>query len=148
MPRSGKPSARCTLTSMSRSESPTTTSGITRGALAMPENSVRPVKRLYLTRAKAASVPSTTEPQAVKKATFRLSQRPASSSWSEASCVYQRSVKPRHTLGRGESLNEYTTSATMGRYRKTKPAASQPRPNQGLDPAVTCGPPDFQPGTC
>ena len=86
MPRSGKPSARCTLTSISSSDRPITTSGITSGALTMPENSVRPVKRLYLTSAKAASVPSTTAPQAVMKAIFRLSHRPESISRSLASC--------------------------------------------------------------
>ena len=82
------------------------TSGITSGALTMPENSVRPVKRRYLTSAKAASVPSTTEPQAVKKAIFRISHRPASISRSLASAAYHLSVKPRQTLGTGESLNE------------------------------------------
>ena len=119
MPRSGKPSARCTLTSISSSDRPTTTSGITSGAVTMPENSVRPLKRLYFTSAKAASVPSTTEPQAVRKAIFRLSHRPARISPSLSSAAYHFSVKPRQTLGSGESLNEYTTSATIGRYRKT-----------------------------
>jgi hypothetical protein len=38
MPRSGKPIARCTDTSISSSDRPTTTSGITSGALTMPLN--------------------------------------------------------------------------------------------------------------
>ena len=91
---------------MSSSDRPTTTSGITMGALTMPLNSVRPEKRLYLTNAKAAKVPSTTEPQAVMKAIFRLSHRPPSISVSCVSCAYHFSVKPRHTLGSGESLKE------------------------------------------
>ncbi len=85
----------------------------------MPENSVRPAKRLYLTSANAVSVPSTTEPQAVRKAIFRLSHRPASISESRASAAYHLSVKPRQTFGIGESLKEKITSATMGTYRKT-----------------------------
>ena len=106
MPRSGKPIARCTLTSIKSSDRPTTTSGITSGALTMPENIVRPLKRLYLTSATAASVPMMTEPQAVKKAMRRLSHRPLSISWSSGSAAYHFSVKPRHTLGSCESLNE------------------------------------------
>ncbi len=38
--------ARCTDTSISSSDRPTTTSGMTSGAFTMPLNSVRPVKRL------------------------------------------------------------------------------------------------------
>ena len=52
------------------------TSGITSGALTMPENSVRPKKRRYLTSANAASVPSTTEAQAVSSAILSDSHRP------------------------------------------------------------------------
>lgn len=104
------------------------TSGITSGALTMPENSVRPAKRLYLTSANAARVPRITEKVAVKKAILRLSHRPPSISLSFSRPAYQRVVKPAHWLGTGESLNEYTTSATMGMYRNTKPAASQPLP--------------------
>ena len=110
--------ARWIDTSISSSDRPTTTSGITSGALTMPENTVRPVKRLYLTSANAAIVPITTEPQAVRKAICRLSHRPCRISRSFASAAYHLSVKPRHTLGSGESLNEYSTSATIGRYRK------------------------------
>ncbi len=83
----------------------------------MPANSVRPPKRRYLISVNAAIVPSTTEPQAVKKAIFRLIQKPESISRSFASALYHLSVKPRHTLGSGESLNEYRISATIGRYR-------------------------------
>ena len=84
----------------------------------MPENAVRPVKRRYFTSANAASVPSTTAPQAVKNAMRRLSHRPLSISRSFGRLAYHFSVKPRHTLGSGESLNENTTSARIGRYRK------------------------------
>ena len=59
------PIARCIDTSISSSERPMITSGITSGALTMPENSARPLNRRYLTSAKAASMPSTTEPHAV-----------------------------------------------------------------------------------
>ena len=109
--------ALCTDTSISSRDSPTTTSGITSGALAMPLNSVRPKKRLYLTSAKAVSVPSTTEPHAVKNAIFRLSHRPEIISLSLASAPYHFSVNPRQTFGIGESLNENSTSATIGTYR-------------------------------
>ena len=115
MPRSGQPSARCTLTSINSSDRPTTTSGMTSGALTMPENAVRPKNRLYFTSENAASVPSTTAPQAVRKAIFRLSHRLAMISLSLARSRYHLSVKPRQALGTGESLNENTTSATMGR---------------------------------
>ena len=90
------------------------TSGITSGAATMPANRVRPKKRRYLTSANAASVPSTTDEQAVTNAIFSESQSPASSSRSEASAPYHFSVKPCQTLGTGESLNEYSTSATIG----------------------------------
>ena len=93
------------------------TSGITSGALTMPENKVRPVKRRYRTSAKADSVPSSTAPVAVMKAIFRLSHRPLSISVSRTSPAYHLRVKPAQVLGMGESLNEYTTSATMGTYR-------------------------------
>ena len=51
-------------------------------------------------------MPSTTEPVAVRKAICRLSQKPEMISVSVVSAWYQRSVKPRQTLGSGESLNE------------------------------------------
>ena len=93
------------------------TSGITSGALTMPEKSVRPKKRRYFTSANAARVPSTTEAQAVSSAIFSDSHRPAD----DLAVVGQRRVplseKPRQTLGSRESLNEKTTSATIGRYR-------------------------------
>ena len=82
------------------------TSGMTRGALTMPLKSVRPVKRRYLTRAKAARVPNTTDAQAVKNAMRRLSQRPAIISRSLASAPYHFSVKPAQRFGMVESLNE------------------------------------------
>jgi hypothetical protein len=44
-PRSGKPNIFCTDTSISSSDRPIITSGITSGALTMPVNSVRPAKR-------------------------------------------------------------------------------------------------------
>ena len=72
----------------------------------MPANSVRPLKRRYLVSANAANVPSTTDPQAVRNAIFRLSHRPDSSSWSDASATYHFSVKPRQTFGMAESLKE------------------------------------------
>jgi hypothetical protein len=125
------------------------TSGITSGALTMPENSVRPLKRRYFTSAMAASVPSTTDEHAVKNAIFSESHRPDSISVSVPSAAYHFSVKPRQTLGTGESLNEYSTSATIGRYRKTKPSESQPRPNQRLIAAAfTSASPPLRPGTC
>ena len=46
------------------------------------------------------------EPQAVKKAVFRLSQRPAIISRSPGSAAYHFSVKPAHRFGIGESLKE------------------------------------------
>ena len=61
MPRSGLPKARWMDTSINSSEMPITTSGITSGALTMPENKVRPLKRRYLTMAKAASTTSSSE---------------------------------------------------------------------------------------
>ena len=64
-PRSGKPIQRCMVTSMSSSDSPMITSGITSGALTMPEKMVRPMKRRYFTSVKAARIPSTTEPRPV-----------------------------------------------------------------------------------
>ena len=82
------------------------TSGITSGAFTMPLKSMRPVNRRYLTRANAASVPSTSELHAVKKAIFSDSHRPPSISPSLASLTYHLSVKPFHKLGTGESLNE------------------------------------------
>ena len=85
---------------------PITTSGMTSGALTMPAKTVRPRKRVYFTKVNAASVPSTTAPQAVRKAIFRLSHSAASRSSSCSRASYQRSEKPRHTLGTGESLKE------------------------------------------
>ena len=61
---------------------------------------------------------------AVKNAIFIDSQKAVIISLSAASAVYQRSVKPRQALGTGESLNEKTTSARIGRYRKAYPAPS------------------------
>ena len=148
-PRSGKPRDRSTDTSISSKDSPTMTSGITSGALTMPVNKVRPVNRWYLTSEKAASVPSSTDEHAVKKAIFIDSKKAEIISSSAASAPYHFRVKPRHEFGTGESLNEYTTSARMGRYKKTKPSASQPVPNQRCknEPFI-CAPRRLRPGTC
>jgi hypothetical protein len=54
----------------------------------MPANIVRPKKRRYRVRAKAARVPRTTEAEAVASATLSESARPASSSRSLASAAY------------------------------------------------------------
>ena len=51
-------------------------------------------------------MPSTTDAQAVAKATFNDNASPASNSRSDVSATYQRSVKPRQTLAIAESLNE------------------------------------------
>ena len=52
--------------------------------------------------------------QAVAKAIFSESNKPASNSLSDTSARYHFTVKPCQTLGTGESLNEYSTSARIG----------------------------------
>ena len=103
-PRSGTPNRRCIDTSISSSDRPTITSGITSGALIMPEKRVRPRKRGWRSSVSAASVPSTTEPVALaaaicsdRNSAWRMSSSPTSFS-------YQRSEKPAQTLGTGESV--------------------------------------------
>ena len=100
-----------------KSDKPTITSGMTKGALTMPTNRVRPLNRRYFTRANAAKVPRTTELQAVMKAIFIDSHRPDSTSWSCSSAAYHFSVKPPQTEGSAELLNEYRISVTIGRNK-------------------------------
>src|ERR1700761_4771836 len=97
-------------TSISSSDSPWITSGITSGALTMPEKKVRPKKRLYLTSENAAIVPSTTEPLADSTAILSDSHTPLISSVSSTSFAYHSSEKPPQCEGRREWLNEKTTS--------------------------------------
>ncbi len=114
-PRSGKPIACWIATSISSSDRPWITSGITSGALTMPEKNVRPVNRRYLTSENAAIVPRTTEPLADSSAILNDSHRPLMISESSASFAYHSSEKPPQCDGRREWLNEKTTSVTIGR---------------------------------
>ena len=91
------------------------TSGITSGAFTIPENRVRPRKRGCLTRAQAAAVPISTEPQAVANAILRDRASPSSSSWSWPRAAYHLRVKPPQVLGSSEALKEYSTRAAIGR---------------------------------
>jgi len=114
-PRSGKPNQRCIDTNINSSDNPMITSGITKGALTMPLNKVRPLKRPNLTSENAANMPKTTDPQAVKNAIFSDNHSPEIISRSFASVRYHLVVKPPHWVGSGESLNEYTINAMIGR---------------------------------
>ena len=115
MPRSGKPKARCTDTSISSSDRPMMTSGITSGEFTMPANSVRPGKRLKRVRANAAKVPSITEAQAVKNAILRDSTKPLMISASLASASYHRKDQPPQLVTIGLALKLNMTKAKMGR---------------------------------
>ena len=80
-------------------------------------NIVRPRNFVWRTSVNAASVPRITEPVAFIVAIRRLSNAASMICRSSSSAAYQRVEKPCHTVTRGLALNEYTTSATIGRYR-------------------------------
>ncbi|MNR37366.1 hypothetical protein D3C85_1553760 [compost metagenome] len=66
MPRSiGQPINCAMATNSSNSDRPVITSGITRGAVTRPPNSVRPLKRVTRVSTKAARVPRATAAIAV-----------------------------------------------------------------------------------
>ena len=125
------------------------TSGITSGELTMPANRVRPGKRLNRFKASAASVPRTTDAQAVRKAISSDNLKPAMISTSFASAPYQRSDQPPQLVTIGLPLKLSTISVTIGMYKKTKTALIQTRDVTRPALIFMCDPPSHsRPGTC
>ena len=82
------------------------TSGMTSGALTMPENSARPLARGYRTRKKAAQVPKTTDSVPAIMATFSDRKNPSTSRESASKASYQRIENPVKMLSWRVLLNE------------------------------------------
>ncbi len=115
---SGQPITACILTNNSSKDRPVITSGITSGATIMPVNRVRPANRPTRASASAASAPSTVAALALITAMRTLSSA-ASITWSlSSSAAYQRHENPPQVLLIREALKEFSTSSTIGRYKK------------------------------
>ncbi len=82
------------------------TSGITSGALIIPENWVKPRKRPNRARTKPAHVPITTEANAVIRPMRSDSHAAAINSSSSASAAYHLSENCVQTVTSFDSLNE------------------------------------------
>ena len=118
MPLGESPNGPNSVTNISSSDRPVTTSGITSGAVIRAPNNVLPRNGLKRVMTIAASVPSTTAAVAVEKAIFRLTQAAASMESSLNNATYHFSEKPDHTVDMRDELNEKTTRIRIGRYRK------------------------------
>ena len=81
-------------------------SGITSGAVTMPDSSSRPRSRPRRCSASATIAPSAVAKLALSTAIRRLSSAASSSFWSSSRLAYQRSENPPHSVTSRESLKE------------------------------------------
>ena len=132
MPRpAGQPISCSSVTNSSSSDRPVITSGITSGAVVMPDSSVRPRNGPKRARIMPANVPSTTASVAETAATLRLSHAASRICWFWISAPYHFVEKPPQTVTRRDSLNENTTSEMIGTYRNAKPSTRASTRNHG-----------------
>ena len=104
------------------------TSGMTKGALTMPENKVRPLKRPYRTNTKAANVANTTDNMPTVVATFKEVQNPSIRRVSRIRASYQRKEKPVNLASWRVLLNENTIMNTSGKYKNANTSSIQTLP--------------------
>src|SRR5690606_28262915 len=115
LPRpSGQPNTLPISTNSSSIEMPSTTSGMTSGALTMATYSEKPRNLPMRARTKPAQVPMMTAAVAVSAAMRSDSHAADNSALSLNSDWYHLSEKPDHTVTRVDSLKEYTTRLMMG----------------------------------
>ncbi len=88
------------------SERPVMISGITSGAVIMPDSSSRPRSRATRCRASATMAPSAVAKVALTNAIRKLRNAAESSLSSCRRLAYQRSENPPHSVTRRESLKE------------------------------------------
>ncbi len=142
MPRpDGQPISCSSVTNSSSSDRPVITSGMTSGAVVMPESSVRPRNGPKRASAMPASVPSTTAAVAAMAAIFRLSSAASRICWFCSSAPYHFVENPPHTVTSRDSLNENTISEMIGTYRNAKPSTRASIRNQGRPPLIAALPP-------
>ncbi len=102
----GQPNSCSSATNNTSNDRPVITSGITSGAVVMPENKVRPLNLPNRASASPASVPRITAPVALTAAIFRDSHA-ALRIWSLSNSFPYHSVEnPPHTVTRRDLLNE------------------------------------------
>src|SRR6185437_13174066 len=109
-------------TNNSNRDSPVITSGMTSGAVVMPNSRVRPRNWPKRARVTPARGPSTTAQQAEIAAIWIDSPAAPRIGPYDSSYPYQRKVGEcgaSHTVTRRELLNENTISDTIGTYRNT-----------------------------
>ena len=120
----GQPKSCSIATNSSSSDSPVITSGITSGAVVIPDNSVRPLKRPKRASTRPASVPRITAPVALRLAILMLNFAALSICCSWNSSTYHLVEKPAHTVTSFEELKEKKTIDRIGTYRNANPNAS------------------------
>ena len=113
----GQPINCCRLTNNSNNDKPVMTSGMTSGAVIIPENTVRPRKRPKRHSARPAIAPRTVAKVADVTAMRRLKNAASSTCSLRSNSPYHRVEKPPQTVASRESLNEYTMTRTSGMYR-------------------------------
>ncbi len=147
MPRPcGHPTSCSSVTNSSSSDRPVITSGITSGAVAMPDSSVRPRNGPKRASAMPVSVPSTTAAVAAIAAILRLSSAAPTICLLASRAPYHLVENPPHTVTSRDSLNEKTTSETMGMYRNAKPSTRARVRNQERPPLIVVPPRSRRPG--
>src|ERR1700722_2674652 len=126
----GQPMSCSSATNISSSERPVITSGITIGAVVMPDSSVRPRKGPKRANATPVSVPRITAPVAETSA-IRIDNHAAPTICPfEINSPYHLSVgewAASQTVTKRELLNEKTIIDRIGTYKKTNPNTSAVR---------------------
>src|ERR1700716_2213602 len=126
----GQPMSCSSATNISSSDRPVITSGITIGAVVIPDNKVRPRKGPNRASATPASVPRMTAPVAETSAIRIDSQAAPTICPFDNNSPYHLSVgewAASQTVTSLELLNENTIIDRMGTYRKTSPNTSAVR---------------------
>jgi hypothetical protein len=105
------------------------TSGMTKGAVTIPDSKVRDRKRPKRANTKAAIVPIVVATQAVTAAIRKLSSAASSIGPLSANFPYHFSEKPPHTVTNFDSLKEKTIMDRIGTYKNAKPNTSDESEN-------------------
>src|SRR5690349_6172165 len=120
----GQPISCWSATNINNSDSPVMTSGITMGAVVIPDSSVRPLNGPNLASATPVSVPRMTAPVADMSA-IRIDSHAAPTIWVfDSNSPYHLSVgecAASQTVTSLELLNENTIIDRIGTYRNASP---------------------------
>src|SRR5690606_21193129 len=116
------PNRSLSSTNISSKEIPSTTPGITRGALASPTNRANPRNLPMRASTYPTQVPTATAAVAVKAAMVRDRRAASSKARSLKSSWYQRREKPVQVVIMAESLKDKTISTRIGTYKKAYPS--------------------------